>query len=112
MVGCGVVLVCGMQLVLCVWGWGPSVEHEAERCSRRDAPNVCCLGVVGIDGSVFERYSSGLFLSRFSFNLDFSLFARSSIQVIFFTMIFFSLSLYLTERLESSALLNMIVVFC
>ena len=71
---------------------------------RRDAPNVCCLGVMGIDGSVFERYSSGLFLSRFSFNLDFSLFARSSIQVIFFTMIFFSLSLYLTERLESSAL--------
>ena len=73
--------------------------------------HVFCLGVVGIGGSLFGPCSFGLFLSLFSFNLVFSLFARSSIGVILLTMMFFSLCLSLIERLEASALLNN-VLFC
>ena len=56
---------------------------------------------------MFEHCSFGLSCLVSPLILVFSLFARSSIRVILFTMIFFSLCLSLIERLEASALLNM-----
>ena len=63
----GVVLVCGVQLVLCVGGGcggavvgdGTVLPMQLVCVGKPACSHICCLGVVGIDDSVIEHFPFG-----------------------------------------------------